>query len=307
MNRIIFSSLIMIVFLSSCKEEILKAIAYGNFETNTIIVSSQAKGQLLYLNVEEGQKIALNEWVGLVDTLQLDLQKQLIVSQQKSINSKTVDPNAEIKVLLSQLKNIQREKQRVEKLVNAKAATSKQLDDINGEIVVVNQKIEAARENAKVANRGILSQRDPYNAQVNIINAQIKDSYIHNPIEGIVINKLSEPSEIVGYGTPLYTIADMSSLTLRAYTDAVSLQSVRVGDEVVVKVDGQNGEMQAYEGIVSWIATEAEFTPKIIQTKKERVNLVYALKIEVENNGNLKIGMPAEVDFQKSNSDETEG
>ena len=306
MKRIIFFSLSIIMFFSSCTEEVIKADAYGNFETNTIIVSSQAKGKLLLLEVEEGQKLTAGKLIGIIDTTQLDLQRQLVISQQKSINGRTVDPNPEIEVLQLQRANINREKQRIEKLVSAKAATPKQLDDINGELKVVNQKIIAARDNAKVANRGILSQRDPFDAQINLINAQIADSYVYNPIDGTVINKLTEPSEIVGFGTPLYTIADMSKLMLRAYTDAITLQGVKLGDIVTVKVDGQDGAMNKREGAVTWIANEAEFTPKIIQTKKERVNLVYAFKIEVKNEGYLKIGMPAEVDFIKSNPTQTE-
>ena len=302
MKQIIFYSLVLIISFTSCTEEVIKADAYGNFETNTTIVSSQAKGKLIFLEVEEGQKLVANKLVGIIDTTQLHLQKQLLISQKKSISGKTVDPNPEIEVLQSQRSNINREKQRIEKLVAAKAATSKQLDDINGELKVINQKIVATSANAKVANRGILSQRAPVDAQVNLINAQLADSYIYNPINGSVINKLTEPSEIVGFGTPLYTIADMSTLILRAYTDAVTLQGVKVGDKVTVKVDSQNGAMDENEGTVTWIANEAEFTPKIIQTKKERVNLVYALKIEVKNEGNLKIGMPAEVDFRKRNN-----
>jgi len=285
------------IIFSSCEEAIIKADAYGNFETNTTIVSSKARGQLLFIDVEEGKSLPAKKLVAIVDTTQLYLQKQLLISQKKSIGRKTVDPNPEIEVLKTQLSNLNREKQRIQKLVNAKAATPKQLDDITGEITVVNQRIEAARKNANVANRGILSQRDPFDAQINLINAQIADSYIYNPIDGKVINKLSEPSEIVGFGTPLYTIANMSKMTLRAYTDAVTLQGVKVGDMVNVAIDQRGGAMKNMEGVVTWLSSEAEFTPKIIQTKKERVNLVYAMKIEVINDGSIKIGMPAEVDF----------
>jgi len=306
MKNILFCT-ISLCLLISCQEEVVKSDAYGNFETNTIVVSSQAKGKLLYLSVEEGQKVKAEKLVGIVDTVQLHLQKELLQSQKNSINGKTIDPNPEIDVLESQLENIKREKLRIERLVAAKAATSKQLDDINGEIEVIQQKMIAATQNAQVTNRGILSQKDPIDAQVNLTNAQIADCYIYNPIDGMVLNKLSEPNEIVGFGTPLYTIADMSTLTLRAYTDAISLQNVKLGDKVTVKVDGQDGAMNETEGVITWIANEAEFTPKIIQTKQERVNLVYALKIAVKNDGSLKIGMPAEVDFRNSAYAQNEG
>lgn len=306
MKRIIYF-LISIAFLfSSCKEDVVKADAYGNFETNTTIVSAKARGQLLFIDVEEGNFIGKQKLVAIVDTTQLHLQKQLLISQKESIGKKTVDPNPEIDVLKTQLANLSREKQRIQNLVNAKAATSKQLDDITGEITVVNQKIDAAKKNANVANRGILSQGDPFDAQIDIINSQISDSYIYNPFDGVVINKLAESSEIVGFGTPLYTIANMSSLTLRAYSSATALQDVKVGDQVSVEIDQQEGTMKQMEGFVSWISSEAEFTPKIIQTKKERVNLVYALKIEVKNDGSLKIGMPAEVNFGNASKSQSE-
>jgi len=299
MKRIIYFLISIAILFSSCEEEAIKADAYGNFETNTTIVSSKARGQLLFMDVEEGKSLSLKKLIAIVDTTQLHLQKQLLITQKKSIGKKTVDPNPEIEVLKTQLSNLNREKQRIQKLVNAKAATPKQLDDINGEITVVNQRINAAKKNANVANRGILSQRDPFDAQIDVINAQIADSYVYNPLDGIVINKLAEPSEIVGFGTPLYSIANMSTMTLRAYADATTLQGVKIGDRVNVAIDQQGATMKNMEGFVKWISSEAEFTPKIIQTKKERVNLVYAMKIEVKNDGSLKIGMPAEVDFGK--------
>ena len=298
--------IIIIGISSSCKEEVIKADAYGNFESNTTIVSSKAKGQLLKLDLEEGQSIQQGRLVAIIDTVHLHLQRQLLLSQKRSLANQTKDPQPEIEVLQSQLANLQRERQRVEKLVSAKAATTKQLDDINGEIEVVQRRMESAKQNASVANRAILSQRDPLDAQIDQVNAQIADSYVYNPIDGVVINKLVEPSEIVGFGMPLYTIADLSSMTLRVYADAVALQEVKVGDVVTVSIDGQAGSMNDMEGKVTWISTEAEFTPKIIQTKKERVNLVYAIKITVPNNGNLKMGMPAEVNFRKGSSSETD-
>jgi HlyD family secretion protein len=265
------------------------------------MVSAKSNGQLIQFTVEEGQRMEAGKLVGIIDTTQLHLQRKLLYSQLRTISKKTMDPNPDIAVLQKQKENLIREKKRLENLVSAKAATTKQLDDVDGQIKVVEQQIQAAKNKAQTLNSGILAEKDPIQAQIDIINQKIKDSYINNPVSGTVINKLSEPTEMVGLGSPMYTIANLQNLTLRAYADAVRLQGLKVGDKVEVMVDDGKESMRSIEGMVTWIADEAEFTPKIIQTREERVNLVYALKIRVANDGNLKLGMPAEVQFRQSN------
>ncbi len=296
MKELIYLCFIVLLFIS-CKEEQEKSDAYGNFEATTTTVSSESRGKLIYLNVDEGESITEGSLIGLVDTTDHHLQRALLYAQIGAIKTKTTDPNPEIAVFQKQKSNLVRERDRVLKLVTAKAATSKQLDDIEGQIVVVDQQIEAAQQRSSLANRGILSERDPIQAQINAVNQQIKNCYIYNPVNGTIINKLSEKSEIVNFGSPLYTIADLTTLTVRAYTDALKMQELTLNQSVTVLVDDMDQSLRALPGKVTWISENAEFTPKTIQTKKERVNLVYAIKIEVNNDGRLKMGMPAEVMF----------
>jgi HlyD family secretion protein len=299
---ILFLGLIILV---SCKEEAVKSDAYGNFEATTTVVSAKSSGQLIQFTVEEGQRLEAGKLVGIIDTTQLHLQRKLLYSQLGTIGKKITDPNPDIAVLEKQKSNLIREKNRLENLVSAKAATTKQLDDIDGQIKVLEQQITAAKNKARTINTGILAEKEPIQAQIDIINQKIKDSYVYNPLSGTVINKLREPSEMVGFGNPLYSIANLKELTLRAYTDALQMQGLKVGDQVTILIDNGEESMRPVDGLVTWIADEAEFTPKVIQTKKERVNLVYAIKIKVVNDGRLKLGMPAEVKFKSTEEHES--
>ncbi|MCB9341837.1 MAG: HlyD family efflux transporter periplasmic adaptor subunit [Lewinellaceae bacterium] len=285
-------------FLAACQPEESGADAFGNFEATTTTVGAEANGRLLFLKAEEGQSLKAGELVALVDTTQLHLQMLQLQATIETLPQKLREAEPDVAVLEDQKRNVIRERDRVKLLLRDKAATPKQLDDMNGEIEVLEQRIAAARRSVQVANRGILSEQKPVAAQVDVLKEQLQKCYIYNPITGTVLTKLSEPSEVVGFGTPLYKIADLSSLTLRAYASAVQLQNIKIGQQVQVRVDdGENGYREL-PGTITWIAGEAEFTPKTIQTKEERVNLVYALKVEVKNDGTLKIGMPGEVRFK---------
>ncbi|MEZ4963236.1 MAG: HlyD family efflux transporter periplasmic adaptor subunit [Saprospiraceae bacterium] len=291
----VFSTLVL---FASCQPEESGADAYGNFEATSTVVGAEANGRLLFLKAEEGQFLKAGELIALVDTTQLHLQMLQLQATIETLPQKLREAEPDVAVLEDQKRNVIRERDRVKLLLKDKAATPKQLDDMNGEIEVLEQRIAAARRSVQVANRGILSEQKPVAAQVDVLKEQLQKCYIYNPITGTVLTKLSEPSEVVGFGTPLYKIADLSSLTLRAYASAVQLQNIKIGQQVQVRVDdGENGYREL-PGTITWIAGEAEFTPKTIQTKEERVNLVYALKVEVKNDGTLKIGMPGEVRFK---------
>jgi len=293
------------LLLSSCNEKAPKADAYGNFEADIVTVSAETAGKLLELSVIEGQNLKAGVPVALVDTTTLHLQKLQLLASMGTLSRKTLSVEPEIKVLLDQKSNMERERRRIEELLKNKAATPKQLDDIEGEIKVLEQRIQASRAQVQRTNRGILSEKDPIAAQVALLEEQIHRSRILNPIEGIVLSKLAEASEVVGMGSPLYRIAKLDPLILRAYASSTELQEVRLGQEVEVKVDKGAEGYKRLKGTLSWISSEAEFTPKTIQTKEERVSLVYALKVQVDNpEGLLKIGMPAEVNF--SNRDASE-
>jgi len=287
-------TIVSIVFLSSiligCSNNNGKADGYGNFESTETTISSESNGKLLYFTVEEGQQLKQGEIVGLVDTLQISLKKEQLLASKQIIKSKSKGVLSQIGVLKEQLATAKISQNRIENLVKANAGTQKQLDDINGKVAVLNQQIKSI----EIQNVSVLSELKSINAQLNQLDDQIQKSIIKNPINGTVLVKYAEPSEITSFGKPLYKIADLNTMQLRVYISETQLPNIKIGQKVTVKIDTNNG-MKNYTGTISWIASEAEFTPKIIQTKEERVNLVYAVKIDVKNDGSLKIGMPAEM------------
>jgi HlyD family secretion protein len=213
-KTIITLSLCLLVF-SACEEEVARSDAYGNFEATTTLVSSEANGRLLFLRAVEGQELKANTLVALVDTTQLHLQRRQIEARIGVLPQKLRNSLSDIEVLTRQKENLIRERDRVKRLLEKKAATPKQLDDLNGEIDVIEKRIAAIEENTQTANRSILSEKAPLLAQVDLINEQIRRCYIYNPVDGTVLTKLTEPSEVVGMGTPLYRIAQLDTLTLR--------------------------------------------------------------------------------------------
>lgn len=299
--------LFAILLLSSCEEETNLSDAYGNFEAVTTIISAETNGRLLSLNVNEGAPLKAGTYIGLVDTIQLHLQRKQLEAQLNTLPKKMRNTIADIEVLKNQKANMIRERDRVQRLMKKKAATPKQLDDLNGEIEVVVKRILALGSNTKISNRAILSEKEPMIAQIALINEQIRKSYLYNPVDGIVLTKLSEPHEMVAMGAPLYRIGQLDTMTLRFYASAAQLQKIKIGKEVEVLVDDGTESFQFFKGTISWIADQAEFTPKTIQTKEDRVNLVYAVKAKVPNkDGFLKIGMPAEVNFYEKEANTNE-
>lgn len=299
MNRLKNTLLGMgILFLISCEKKVPTSDAYGNFEAREVIVSAEANGKLLSFEVEEGKTLKTNELVGLVDTTQLYLKKKQLQASIGTIASKTQDIGSQINVLREKRSNLVREQKRVKALLAENAATTKQLDDIEGNIDFIDKQIVATSTQIASRNQGILSERSPLEVRIEQINDQLKKSYIRNPMSGTVLTKMTEPSELVAYGKPLYKIADLSTMILRVYVSGEQLAKLKIGQNAQVVVDAGKGKTQALSGKISWIASQAEFTPKTIQTREERVNMVYAVKIQVKNNGKLKIGMPAEVNFK---------
>lgn len=292
--------------LFACQTEAPLADAYGNFEATTIVVSAEANGQLLRFDVTEGQSLPAGQWVGLIDTTQLHLQRRQVQASIGVLPQKLRSDLADIRVLQDQQANLVRERDRVARLVAKKAATTQQLDELNGQIAVVEQQMEALRANTATANRSILAEKEPLLAQVDLIEEQIRQSYIYNPASGTVLTKLAEPAELVMRGTPLYRLGLLDTMDLRVYASENQLQEVRLGQTVQVLVDDGPTGYRELSGTVSRIADQAEFTPKTIQTKEDRVNLVYAVKVRVPNpDGKLKIGMPAEVNFNPEATPQT--
>lgn len=282
--------------LISCDRNNNKADGYGNFEATEITVSSEANGKIEFLKIEEGDVLKPLTQVGLIDTLQLYFTKQQLIASKNTISAKSTNVLSQKSVLLEQLKTTQIESKRINNMYIENAATKRQVDEIDGRVNVIEKQIQSVN----TQNAPIISELKTIDVQIEKINDQIEKSKITNPISGTVLTKYSEPGEITAFGKPLYKIANISEMTLRVFISETQLSQIKMGQEVFVKIDGLE-EMKTYKGTISWIASQAEFTPKIIQTKEERVNLVYAVKVKVKNDGSLKIGMPAEMWIKDKN------
>jgi len=283
-----------IVLIAGCSNEKQKSDAYGNFEAVETVVSSESSGKLYELNVEEGQIIEANKIVGYIDTSQLYLKKLQLSQQKNTTRTKFKNVSAQISVLQEQKRVAIREKERIERLLKDNAATGKQLDDINGSIDVINKQISSI----DIQNSTTNEELKGYDVQIKQVMDQLEKCDITNPVKGTVIMKFAEQGEIVNFGKPLYKIADISVMELRVYVSGTQLPEIKIGQKVKVLIDDGKSNFKTLEGEISWISSKAEFTPKIIQTKEERVNLVYAVKVRVNNDGSLKIGMPGEIMFK---------
>ncbi|XLS28522.1 HlyD family secretion protein [Flavobacteriaceae bacterium M23B6Z8] len=292
-----FILILIFLLLVSCNGD-EKSDAYGNFEATEITVSAKGKGELFQFEVKQGLRLSENEVVGVIDTIALHLDKLRLNANIEALDDKLKVAAPDIAILIEDRANLIRERDRTLRLFEEKAATQQQLDDYNGKIDLINQRISSTRRSTSISNRAVLAERKPLQAQIAIIDQQIKDHLIKSPITGTVLTRYAESGELVSQGAPLFSIANLETLTLRAYTSAALLQKVKLNDTVTVLVDDGKEGYQKHSGRVSWIADKAEFTPKTIETKEERVNLVYAIEVEVGNDGNLKIGMPGEIIFQ---------
>lgn len=275
-------------FISCGKDE--EADGYGNFEATEITVSAEANGKIEFLDLEEGVLLEKSQQVGLIDTTQLYLNIQQALASLKTIESRSGNVFSQIAVLNEELKTANSEKDRVQNMFSENAATQRQVDQAIGRVNVINQQIKSVG----TQNAPIVNELKSIEVQIEKIEDQIQKSKVNSPVKGTVLSKYAEPGEITAFGKPLYKIADISEMTLRVYIGQPQLPQVQIGQKVTVKIDVEDG-MKDYEGRISWISSSAEFTPKIIQTKEERVNLVYAVKIIVQNDSSLKIGMPAEM------------
>lgn len=276
--------------LFSCNRENDRADGYGNFEATEITISAENNGKLIVFNVKEGQILRKGTFVGFIDTIPLSLKREQLINSKAVISSKSKGVLSQISVLNAQLKTAKINKNRIENLIKDNAGTQKQLDDAIGQIDVIQQQIRSV----ETQNAPVVNELNSIDIQIKQIDDQINKSKIINPLKGTILVKYAEENEITAFGKPLYKIANLNTMQLRVYISETQLSSINIGQDVHVKIDTQN-DMKSYKGTITWIAAEAEFTPKIIQTKEERVALVYAVKIDVENDGSLKIGMPAEM------------
>lgn len=278
-----------IIFIS-CNKNNEKADAYGNFEATEITVSSESNGKIEFLNVEEGAQLKKGLLVGLIDTLQLHYNREQLKASIETVQSKSTSVLSQINVLNEQLKTAKIEQTRIQNMYAENAATKRQIDEIDGKVKVIEKQISSVQ----TQNTPILNEIKSIKVQIEKLDDQIKKSKITNPVDGIVLTKYAEPSEITAFGKPLYKIANLNEMELRVYVTETQLAQIKIGQKVTVAIDADN-DTKKYEGNITWISAQAEFTPKVIQTKEERANLVYAVKVAVKNDGSLKIGMPAEV------------
>ena len=287
-----------IIFLAvSCKNSNKNFDSSGIFEATGVIVSSEANGKLLQFNVEEGQRVVAGEKLGYIDTTQLHLSKLQLLQSAKSVSSRQLNISKQIAATQEQIASQQREKSRTERLIEANAANTKQLDDINTGIAILQRQLAAQQESLESNNRSISGQSSSVEIQVAQIIDLIAKSNIVSPITGTVLVKYAEQGEFTSTGKPLFKVADVENLSLRAYITSGELTQLKIGQKVKVFADYEDKGKREYEGTVTWISEKSEFTPKTIQTRDERANLVYAIKIAVKNDGVIKIGMYGDVRF----------
>ena len=277
----------------SCSEN-GKSDAYGQFEATETTISSQSSGELLVFTANEGASLEPGEQVGLVDTTRLKLKEKELQAAIEATQSKIEHINAEAEVLKEQLNTALANLQRIENLVKDKAGTPQQLDDAQGKVRTLRKQIDALQ----VQKKSVRAEISATQSRLEQLEQQVEDARVINPLRGTVLTTYVEPFEVVGQGQPLYRIANLDTLELRIYVSGAQLPSVKLGQQVEVLIDKNAEENRRLTGRISWIASEAEFTPKMIQTKEERVTQVYAVKVKVPNpEGIIKIGMPGEVNF----------
>jgi HlyD family secretion protein len=301
MKKILKTKTLMFVLLSlsliACGNGNGKFDATGTFESEEVIVSSEAMGKLVNFDVEEGGVLKRDQIVGVVDTVQLHLKKKQLEASIKAVLSKQPDIDTQLATIQEQINTATTEKKRAENLVKSNAATTKQLDDINAQLDLLNKQYSATKSNLTITKQGLQSETFPLQAQIEQIQDQIDKSIIKNPTDGAVLSRYAKQNEVTANGKALYKIADLSTMTLRAYVNGDQLGNIKLGQKVKVFVDKGNREQKEMNGEIYWVSSKAEFTPKTIQTKDERANLVYAVKIKVKNDGYLKIGMYGDVIF----------
>lgn len=275
--------------------------ASGVFETTEIVVSAKANGEILYFDLMEGQDVEAGQILGLIDTTQLHWRKMQLQSSMKAMDSRQVNVEVQTAVLREQLTTAYREKERFTQLIKDNAANQKQLDDINAQIATLEKQIAAQSETLRNSNSSLTNEQQSLVAQMEQIEDQLKSAIIKSPATATVLGKYAEVGEFAIQGRPLFKLADMENMFLRAYITASQLSELKIGQQVKVFSDMGKSDKREYDGVITWISDKAEFTPKTIQTRDERANLVYVVKIAVKNDGFIKKGMYGEIQLTVDN------
>ena len=290
MKTLLFLSLILI--LGACSRNQTKSDAFGNFETDEVIISAENSGKILMTAFVEGEKVAKGAIMAVTDTVNLVLQRNQLMAQKASVLAEKAGLFAQIAVSDQLIVNVQKDQSRIRKMITDGAATPKQMDDVDGQIALTEKQKKAYSAQIMATER----RAEAIDAQVSVLNERIGVSVVKAPISGVILEKYSLTGELATPGKPLYKMANIDSLILRVYVSGPQLVQVKTGKLVKVLIDSTNG-IKELTGRVEWVSSDAEFTPKIIETREERVKLVYAVKVRVPNDGSLKIGMPGEIKF----------
>lgn len=292
-------ALVILFFIAfaSCNNTNNNFDASGSFEAEETIISSEASGVIKQFEIKEGQILKAGQPIGYIDSVQLFLKKKQLEAQITALLSKKPNLPIQLASLEQQLQTSEKEKVRISNLLKSNSISTKQLDDINAQIEVLKKQIEAQKSTLSITSQGLNKDATPLQFQIEQLKDQLDKCNLINPINGTVLVKYAEENEITAPGKPLYKIADLSTLNLRAYITGNQLSFVKLNQKIKVLTDDGKGGYKETEGIITWINDKAEFTPKTIQTKDERANLVYAMKVRVKNEGYFKIGMYGEIKF----------
>ncbi|MEJ7646956.1 MAG: HlyD family efflux transporter periplasmic adaptor subunit [Chryseolinea sp.] len=294
--RTIIAYLVAIVFLG-CSSGPPAYDATGTFEAVETIISAEASGVIKAFHIEEGETLTKGQIVGYIDSTQLHLRRKQLYAQIRAVLSRKPNVSKQLSALFEQLNHARNEQKRVGNLLKSDAATQKQFDDATSQVAVIERQIEAQESTLAINTTSLTEEALPIKAQIDQLNDQLAKCRIVNEITGTVLVKYAEQFENATIGKPLYKIANLSTITLRAYLTSDQLSAAKINQKVRIFVDGGDGTLKEYSGTISWISDQAEFTPKTIQTKDERANLVYASKIRVKNDELIKIGMYGELKF----------
>lgn len=294
----VLTAIAVSVLVASCSNGKKDMDAQGNFEATEIIISAESTGRIIELKHKEGDQVLKDKSLFKIDNSQLLLKKMQLEASVKVLEAKLPDAVAQLNVLKQQLETAKHEQARTERLVETNSATKKQLDDINSQTELLKKQIVATSSQLNTQTKSIFAEIQAMKVQILQVDDQIEKSAPKANISGTVLSVFAEEGEFVPVGKPVMKIADLSVITLKAYVTGDQLSEIKLGDTINVFTDKPKGEYNHYMGKITWISDKAEFAPKVIQTKDERVNLVYACKIEVANDGTIKIGMPGEVKFK---------
>lgn len=289
--RTLFS--IVVIILVGCNSKTDQADAYGNFEATEVVVSAETGGRILKFEVTEGTEIEKGAEIALIDTTLFRLQKAEIDAGMKSVRTRISSINAQNDILNQQIANLNVNISRIGNMLKDDAATTKQHDDLTGQVAVLEKQIAANN----TQRSSIAAEISVYESKKATLNEQAARGSVKSPLKGTIIEKYSEEGEITAAGKPLVKIADLSLIKLKVFVSGAQLGSIKIGQDCSVRIDDGRKGYKIFTGTISYISEKAEFTPKIIQTKEERVTLVYAVTIDVRNDGSMKSGMPGEAIF----------